>query len=90
MRPSKLEVGETCASYDGAEMDPIVPARFPACLRMSVRVLGTLSRAKGALLVVDPFLRGWRLMKNKNKKKKVLRLPSTMMVDLLSLPRVDG
>ena len=33
---------------------------------MSVRNPGPLSRANGAQLVVDQFLRGWRFM-NKNK-----------------------
>jgi len=37
---------------------------------MSVRDPGSLSRANGAYLVVDHFLRGWRLMMKKKKKKK--------------------
>jgi len=36
---------------------------------MSVRESGSLSRAKGAELVFDQFLRGWRLMTKKKKKK---------------------
>jgi len=36
-------------------------------LRMSAREPGSLSRANGAQLVVDHFLRGWRLMKKKKR-----------------------
>ena len=35
---------------------------------MSVRDPGSLSRANGAQLVVDHFLRGWRSMKKEKKE----------------------
>ena len=37
---------------------------------MPVREPGSLSKANGAYLVFDHFLRGWRLIKKKKKKKK--------------------
>ena len=37
----------------------------PKGLMMSVRDPGSLSRANSEYLVIDPFLRGWRLMKKK-------------------------
>ena len=38
---------------------------------MHVREPGSLSRANGAWLVVDHFLRGWRLMKKKKVGEKL-------------------
>ena len=47
---------------------------------MSVREPGSLSRANGALLVVDHFLRGWGLMKKKTTTKNV---PTTLPSDAI-------